>query len=266
VVDLRFKAIIWLHSLRLWRYRYSFINMALNSTLWVTIFLLGALMFMPKEELHVGMPLAFWGIAMWTIMSNSVWLIGAWTNFYISQGFVEEHMLVNISSANVLVGRVIPGLSVSTVAIILIYFILSAITGGVTEIARHPAMLIIGLLLLTIMSLSYGLILASISFRTGVPMVLLDLSNFIIFIIGGIATPVSILPTPIRTIAIIIPYSHPAEIVRYGAIGFETYLPLSFEMILSILIALAMSLTALKMIRKAEEYVRKHGVKAIGRM
>ena len=85
------KAVLWLHILRLWRYKFSFINNVFSIMLWITIFVLGALMFIPKEQMSYVAPITFWGIVMWNIMSNSVWFIGGWSWFFISQGFVEEH-------------------------------------------------------------------------------------------------------------------------------------------------------------------------------
>lgn len=252
--------------LRLWRYRYSFLNMALNSTLWVTIFLLGAIMFMPSERLHEGFPLIFWGITMWTIMSNSVWLIGGWTGFYITMGLVEEHLIAGTSSTPILIGRTIPGLSVSTAVILLIYFVLSSMIGTSTSIVVNPPLLLLGLILLTIMSISYGLILSAISFRTGIPPVLLDIANFIVFIIGGIATPIASLPPEIRTITFLIPYSYPAEIVRYAAIGYEPILSLELELLVSSIVSSMMLASALYAMRLAENYIKKNGLKAIGRM
>lgn len=262
----RVKAIIWLHLIRLWRYKYSAFNMALNTTLWVAIFLLGALMFMPPENLPIGIPLAFWGIAMWTIMSSCVWLIGAWTNFYISMGFIEEHLLVNVSSSKVLVGRAITGLSVSTIAIILIYFALSSLTGISGGVINDPLLIIFGISIFIIMSLSYGLILSALSFRTGIPSVLLDIFNFIIFIVGGIATPILMLPGLVKQITFMIPYSYPAEIVRYAAVKYPTFIPLEMNIFISVFLAFIMAITSLFLMRWAESYVRKHGVKAIGRM
>ena len=262
----KFKAIIWLHILRLWRYKYSAFNMALNTTLWISIFLLGAIMFMPPEKLPMGMPLIFWGITLWTILSNSVFLIGGWTNFYVSMGFIEEHMLTNTSPTHVLVGRAYTGLSVSGMAILLIYIVLSSLLGMGGEIVSDPLLLITGLIIFIIMSISYGLSLSALSFRTGVPGTLLDVSNFILFIIGGIATPVSMLPKPMDIIALLTPYSYPAEIVRYASIGYKPYLPLNITILIGIMYAIAMAITALYLMRRAETYVKLNGVRAIGRM
>lgn len=266
MLELKLKAILWLHILRLWRYKYSFVNMALNSTLWVTIFLLGAIMFMPAEKLHEGFPLIFWGITMWTIMSNSVWLIGGWTGFYISMGLAEEHLIVGTSSTPILIGRTIPGLSVSVAVILLIYYVLSSMIGGSVSIALNPLLLILGLLLLTIMSISYGLLLSAVSFRTGIPPVLLDIANFVVFIIGGIATPVSSLPSELQKVTMVIPYSYPAEVVRYAAIGYPPALSLEVDLIVSIVLSTLMLTVALYSMRASENYIRKNGLKAIGRM
>lgn len=89
----RVKAILWLHTLRLWRYKWSFLNLVLAEAAWVFLFVLGALLFVPGEYLGFAVKSAFWTIVAWNIISQCSSLIGAWMNFFISIGMVEEHIL-----------------------------------------------------------------------------------------------------------------------------------------------------------------------------
>jgi len=260
------KAVIWLHILRLWRYKFSFINNVFSIMLWITIFVLGALMFIPKEQMSYVAPITFWGIVMWNIMSNSVWFIGGWSWFFISQGFVEEHIIVNTKPSLVFAGRVLTGLSITLLASFTLYLIFSGMFGTDLLKIYNLEYLVLGLLCVLIISVSYSLILAAISFRIGVPGTAIDIVNFLILIIGGIIAPVSKLPEPIRVIAIMLPYSHPAELVRYGVAGINPILGIEGETIISPLIAVLFVILAITLFNNVEKRIRKHGVKAVGRM
>jgi len=260
------KAVVWLHTLRMWRYKYSFLNMALSTIMWIMIFILGALMFLPGGEVQKALPAIFWGVAMWNIISSAVWLIGGWTNFYLTQGFFEEHVVVNTSSFLVLSFRAMTGLLMSTVAIGFTYLVISSMSTENILVAQNPTFMVLGLVLLIVMALSYGLTLSALSFRVGVPHMMLEIMNFLVLIVGGLATPVSKLPEPMRYVALVIPYSHPAELVRYGTIGIKPYLPLEITITTTVFLTLVMLIVAVFSMRWVERYVRKNGLKAIGRM
>ncbi len=258
------KAVVWLHFLRLWRYKISFMNTVLNTVLWFTIFLLGALMFVPRDQLAESAALAFWGIVMWNLISTPTWVMGGWMRFYVSQGFVEEHMLADTSTAMVLVGRMIPNTAVSTAASALMYYVVSAAAGQPLPPVRSWPTLVLGLADLMAMAVAYSLTIAAATMVTGAPMRLVELGNFLVFIVGGIAAPVGKLPTVLQKVALVIPYSYASETARLGAAGIPPHTPHAPEA--STAIAIAMMVAALASMKRAERVVRKRGTKAIGGM
>jgi len=258
------KAVVWLHFLRLWRYRISFMNTVLNMILWFTIFVLGALMFVPREQLAESAALAFWGIVMWNFISTPTWVMGGWMRFYVSQGFVEEHMLANTSTTLVLVGRMIPNTAVSTAASILMYYVISAAAGQPLPPVKSWPTLLLGLADLIAMAVAYSLAIAAVTMVTGAPMRLVELGNFLVFIVGGVAAPVSKLPTALQKIALAVPYSYASETVRLGATGTPPHTPHAPEIATALAITLAA--IALALMKRAEKAVRVRGTKAIGGM
>jgi len=262
----RLKAILWLHLLRLWRYRVSLINSALSTTLWILLFLLGALMFTPSRTIAETIPAVFWGIVMWNIISNIVNLISGWTRFYLSQGFVEEHMLADTSPFLVLLCRPITGLSMSLLAVAFTYFIIEALSPIPIAVAVEPIVLTLGILFLIAMSTSIGLILAALSFRIGVPGMFVEILNFTLLIVGGLTAPLSNLPDYLRSIAVFIPFSYPAELIRLGTVGLKSWLPLDALISISSTLCLAISLLAFIVMKWMEDYMKKNGLRAIGRM
>ncbi len=262
------KAIIYLHLLRTWRYKLSFINSTLNITLWMSIFILGAILFVPKNLLPQTAPVIFWGILIWNILSSSVWYIAGWTIwFLISTGLIEEHYLHGVGMLRFLSGRLITITIQVAMATPLVYVLLLYAAKTSFPLVSSASYLLLGILCFTMISLSYALILSVIAMRTSVPGPLLDFSNILFFVIGGIAVPLANLYEPIRIIALFTPFSHPAEIVRYGAIGIVPYIGLEREVLITVFLALFLFSVAVIIFRKVEQdYLRKHGIKGIGRM
>ena len=261
------KALIYLHALRTWRFKYSFINSTINMGLWMAIFILGALIFVPSSEIPEIAPYMFWGIILWTIMSSSVWSVGGWSWFLLSLGMYEEHTIHNTSIVSLLSGRTVTVATDTLLITPVMYFLLLKIAGGSIQIIRNPYAIIIGIISMFIMALAYGLTLSAISFRMGVPGTLLDISNFLLLVLGGIAIPLSRLPEQLRLLALMIPFAYPSEIVRYGATGSKPYLPLATTLLIDIVLTIGMIIGAILLFRHIENsYLRKYGPRAIGRM
>lgn len=262
----RAKAIVYLHLLRTWRYKYSYLNSSLNTLLWITIFLLGALAFVPRSKLPETAPYVFWGLLLWNTISMMTWSVAGWMWFFISIGLAEDHMIHDTGIMSVVSGRLITVFMEVGAVAPLLYYVIMYSTGG--AMAVHMILpLIYGFTMGAVMALSYSLILAALSLRTGVPGNLLDIANFLLLIVGGLIAPVRSLPWGMRLIALLVPYSHAAEIMRYGATGAEPYLGVWEEALLAGILALAMLTAAYLVFRVVENrYVRRYGVRAIGRM
>ena len=264
----RVYAMVYLHALRTWRYKFSFINSAVNMMLWISIFLLGALLFIPREKIVIVAPQLFWGIISWTLMSYTVLNIAGWTIWFaVATGLVEEHILHKTRLSLFFAGRLIVVAFEAAITLPLVYAIVKAVIGEDFALARNPLLLLYGLATIELMALSYSLLLSAVGLCLRIPGTMLDISNFIVFVVGGIAAPVSMLPEPLRRIALAIPYSHAAEVIRYAAAGVKPYLGLKTEIVLSASAAVVMLLTSLALYNYVEDKViRKHGVKGVGRM
>ncbi len=262
----KLKAILWVHALRLGRYKYGFLNMILVDILWYLIFLLGALMFVPKEQFTVMSLITFWGVIQWSIMNNAVWLIAGWVWFTLATGLAEEHIVHDVNPLLFISGRFITGAAVSLIAIPLIMIIFVSIVGENMFTCFNPIFLIIGLLLVLIYASLYGLILAALGLRLEIPGTMLDITNIFMYIAGGLGVPVSSMPTGLRELALMLPYTHAAELTRYGVLGVEPYLGLQTEIIMSIAYLIALLLITIFVVARVTKHVRIHGVRAVGLM
>ena len=264
---LKIKALLYLHSLRTWRFKYTFVNSTVNMGLWMAIFIIGALIFVPSSEIPKIAPYMFWGIILWTMLSSSVWSVGGWAWFIISLGMYEEHTIHNTSIIFLLSGRTVTVITDTALITPVLYFLIRKLSGPAVSYVSNPVAILGGLVTMFVMAMSYGLMLSAISFRIGVPGTLLDISNFLLLVLGGIAIPISKLPSLMRYVALAIPFSYPSELTRYGATGAPTYLPLQTLVGLNFAIAASMLVSALLTYRNIEsKYLRKYGPRAVGRM
>ncbi len=257
----RLRAILWLHSTRLWRYRWSFLNMILSETAWIFLLVLGVLLFVPRGEVEAAVRAAFWVIVSWTLVSQFSSLVGGWTTFFISMGMVEEHILRGVSPFRAILGRVITGLSVAAASLLFMGAVLGETFGVDLFALRDPAALAVGLAAVGVEGLSYGLMVSSISFRTSVPQNLLEILNF--SVIGLMMVPVDSLDGWARAALLAVPYVAPTHLLKVGA-GAAAGALAAPALASSLIEAAAMAAAALLATGWAEEWVRRNGVRAVG--
>lgn len=257
----RAKAVLLLHTIRLWRYRWSFLNLILAVAAWIFLFILGALLFVPKEYLGMAVKGAFWVFTAWSVISNSSWLIGGWMNFFISIGMVEEHMLRGFSPFKTLLGRLIPGSSVTLASILL----MGALVGGAFHVdvleVDNFLLFALGMIFLGVMGLSYGFTIASIAMRTSIPHNLLEILNF--GFIGLMMIPLSSLPEKARLIYLLIPYIAPAHLLKVATSSVQQEL-IKEALVISTIESAAILFAAILSMRLVNSWIRRNGVRAIG--
>ncbi len=262
----RLKAILWLHLKRIGRYKYGFMNMILVDTMWYLIFLLGALTFVPREEYVETVVITFWGIVLWVMLNNWVWLIGNWTWFALSAGLVDEHIIRGVNPLAFIGGRFIVASLITLFTIPVVITIFSLLAGIAIYVVYNPFYLALGIIYMIIYATLYALILVAISLRTSVPGVMLDVTTIFLYIGGGLGVPVYKMPPVLRYVALALPYTHAAEIVRYGALGLEPYIGLYSEVLIGGVYALAMAVTTYIIASRVMRYVRRYGARSIGIM
>ena len=261
----RVYAMLWLHVVRTSRYLWSLANWGVTEFMWIAIYMLGALAFTPEYKYSDVVPTIFWAVIAWNMMSTATWTIGNWVRFYINMGMFEEHELADANHALFLTLRTLPALVETLVAAAFVGVFLVNVTGVEVLRASDPLLLGASLALILAMSILYSLSLAFLSIIAGSPAPLLDFLNFILFIAGGIAVPVSSLPEALRVIAVLSPYSHPAELMRYASVGWTPYLGVDGEVLASLIYIAFMSIVALLVYRWARGKALREGVKGIGR-
>lgn len=260
----RLAAYAWVHTLRMRRLAFSLVNWGLVDFLWLSIYVFSVLAFADPESYADVVPSVFWAMVAFTLMSTPVWTVGNWARFYVSMGLLEEHEIAGASHSAFLALRSLPAIPMALVAGAGASALLYASTGVNPLRASHPAILAAGLAAILAQATLYSLVLAFAGMATRTPTPLLDFMNFFLFVAGGIAVPVSSLPGPLRVVALLTPYSHPSEIIRYSATGARPYLGLAGEALATLAYTAILALAAWAASRWALGRVKLWGAKGIG--
>ncbi len=257
-------AYAWVHLLRMRRFALSLINWGLVDFLWLSIYVFSVLAFAEPKAYPLVVPAVFWAMIAFSLMSTPVWTVGNWVRFYIGMGLLEEHELAGANHSAFLALRALPAIPMALIAGVGAATLLYAATGINPLRVRDPILLAVSLAAILIQATLYSLLIAFAGMATRTPTPLLDFMNFFLFVAGGIAVPVSTLPGPLRLVAVLTPYSHPAELMRHAVAGMEPYLGVAGEALASLAYTCILGVVAWGASRWALRKVRVWGAKGIG--
>jgi len=258
-------AFAWLHLIRTSRFIYSIINWGVVDFLWMSLYVLAALVFTEPSSYPVMVPTVFWALIAFSLMSTPIWTIGNWIRFYVNMGLFEEHELRSASHTLFLSMRSLPAIPMALVSALAASAFLYSVTHVNPLTAANPFLLLASLVSILLLSTLYSLTVAYLSLATQAPAPLLDFMNFFLFVAGGIAVPVARLPGPLRIVAILTPYSHPAELLRYSVVGMTPYMGVSGEALATLAFMGLMSGILIAVSRVTLARVRMWGIRGIGR-
>jgi len=236
------------------------LNMIVSNAMWVLLLILGVLLFVPRSQLPYALKSAYWTIACWSVISSFSSIVGGWTNFFISLGMVEEHMLRGISPFLVISGRLVVASLVSVVTIIFMGALVQSLF-SIPLFDIRPEIALFSFTLVSVESLLYSLLVSAISMRSSISEQFLEILNFAV--IGILIVPISVIPEGLRIFYLSIPYVAPAYILKVAS-GSEVPDLLIIATAISIIEAIAFLLIALLAVRAAESHIRRNGARAIG--
>jgi len=232
----------------------------LTTPIWLIVFILPALLFMPKSMW--GSPetlnFLFWAMVLWTVVSAAVWSFGNAIRWEQEAGTIEVLFLTNASRAVLFARRLFSALlslGIDTAYTALVFTALFS-----TPLLLHSplgvaAALTLGLLISAGLGLGYGALV--LRFKNVGP-----LNNVVQFIILGssaIFYPPSTVPEPFRAVVYASPYTYIADLVRHEAMGAATILPPLLEWLLAAGVAAALLAVGTWTLRRVEENLKRRG-------
>ncbi|MEM0347779.1 MAG: ABC transporter permease [Zestosphaera sp.] len=203
----------------------------------------------------------FVGIAIFQAYSVSTWDWG-WELRYSLFGGVLENVIISGSSIFVMYVGIIPiTISWLILSLSITYVMLSAlITPPALQIV-NPLLLLLSLTSLMIVLFAYAMILGSTLIASGTSGAIVEFVSWILPIATGGITPLANLPHTMRLIALLTPFSYPAELLRHS-LGLTTLIMPEETMIaISILYPAAFLAFSYAYFRKQLSKLFKEGVK-----
>ncbi|MCD6563972.1 MAG: ABC transporter permease [Thermoproteales archaeon] len=242
------------------RYTAWFIADLITTPIWILVFLLPILMFLPKEQWNnpTTINFFFWAMVMWDIVGAGLWSFGQAIRREQQTGTLEFLFLTNANRIIMFTRSIFTrGLELTIMFAYMV--IVFKLLFGVDIILRNILGVIFILTLGLLIAMGFGEIYGALVLRFKNIGPVTNILEFVILGISGIFFPISRLPDQIRLISLLSPFTYIAEMTRYMAMGIETYLDPGFELILMILMAIIFNAIGFVTILYIEKNLKKTG-------
>lgn len=203
----------------------GFVYGLISFSMWIVMFVTPMYLFVgsnvdPSEIATYG----FTAIFIFMVYSIATWDWAAELRWMINHGILEYYIVSNSGFLPHYLGLVPVSLTWLLIALGVNYVTLSLLFGPPRIIVHDPLILLIGLAILILVLLGYALILGGTMISSGTTGFVMEILSFILPIATGGLAPLSRLPATFRDFALMTPFSYPAELIRYGILGWEPVL------------------------------------------
>lgn len=252
-----FKASI-MKSLNSWLRRgKAVLAMFIADPVWFILFSIPMMLFGGDRQYTYN--LGFWGWYSFMLISNGLWTLGGYMREEIIEGTFEYTLLTNSNRLMLFIGYGLIVLFESIISLFIMIVIIKLIF-GIEVMIINPVMLTIVIVIGYLSVLSLGLLYSALIHMTKASMIITNVVQFIIPLISGVFIPLASMPSPLREIALTMPFSYMSELMRYAAMSHPTFLNPMFEFLLLILITIAYFNISMFLFKKYEDYSKKRGI------
>ncbi len=237
----------------------------LSMTLWIILFIAPLALFAPPDmDKGVLAGYAFTAVLVFMSYSSASWDL-AWEIRWLMRTNILEYYIASGRSIFLLYVGITPvslmwlGMSLAT-----IYIVLSLLLAQPVFVISNPLMLVYALLLLGIVLFAHALILAGSILSIGTSGPVMEIISWILPIATGGLVPLVRLPTVAAQLALLTPYSYPAELVRAYLLGTPTFLPINETILYGTIYGFLYLAVALWYFRLEYQKLLREGVKTVG--
>ena len=231
---------------------------------WLAILMLPMTLFRsPETPANLISTYMFVGIAIFQAYSVSTWDWGWELRDSLFRG-VLENVIVSGSSVFVMYVGIVPiTISWLVLSLSITYVVLSVIIAPPALQVMNPALFSLGLISLVIVLFAYAMILGSTLIASGTSGAVVEFISWILPIATGGITPLANLPQMMRSVALLTPFSYPAELLRYS-LGLTTpVIPEEIMVAASILYPTAFLALSYLYFKKQLRKLLKEGIKTV---
>jgi len=235
---------------------------------WFLLFAIGVASWVPKGQVTTTLGSStifnffYWGFIFLIVFSTSIWGIGQYIRTEQLQGTIEQLFLAPISRVTIILGR-FARTFLTDMAIIAYTAILLGFLSRERVAVENPLGLALVFAFLELAVLGFGLIFAAVTFRVKSFNFLANLTQFAVIGLCGVFFPLSILPDPVRTVSLAIPFTYLADLMRYTAAGqaagTTTILDPTLEFSIAAVLSIAIFVVGLAYFKATEKSAQRRG-------
>ena len=204
-------------------------------SMWIVLFIAPISLFV-SAGVDPGEIAAYGFTAIFIFMSYSIatWDWAAEIRWMINSGILEYYIASNSGFLPHYLGILPVSLIWFLIAVGINYVTLSIIFKPPMIALHDPLLLVIGIAMLLIVLFGYALLLGGTMIASGTTGFVMEIIGFILPIATGGLAPLKRLPPQLQQFALATPFSYPAELIRYGMLGWEpildpaTMIPIGF--------------------------------------
>ena len=201
----------------------------------------------------------YWGFVFLIIFSTSIGGIGQYIRTEQQQGTIEQLFLAPISRLNIIFGR-FARTFFTDLAIIGYTALLIGGLGHQSISIINPLVFVAVFPIIYLGVLGFGLIFAAIAFRIKSFNILSNLTQFLVIGLCGVFFPLTVLPAAVQLVALAIPFTYYADLLRYAAAGSTTLLIPALEIPVALGLSLGLFIAGLALFRLTEKYAQARGL------
>lgn len=257
---LEIKASAYLGLKTYFRYPAWFVADIVTTPIWILVFILPVLLFLPREMWRDPGVINFfyWAMVMWDIVSAGLWSFGMAIRREQETGTLEFLFLTNANRAVMFTRGIFTRIMTLSISVTYMTAIFMLLFGTPISFA-NPLGIVAALFLGLLVSCGFGELYGALVFRFKNVGPVTNIVQFIILGISGIFFPVTSIPEPYRGISYISPFTFIADLVRHEAMGMPTLLPVWGEWLILSVLAVTLNLVGLGTILWIEKTLKVRG-------
>jgi len=231
-----------------------------STPLWFFFFALGVTLFAPttKTSEYEGFSFFFFGFIFIVLFSTAIWGTGQSVRNEQMAGTLEQFFLAPANRLTLIIGRW-ARIFLTDAFIISYTTCLLYIFGGGPLPLHEPVLFAFSLGLYEVGLVGFGLLFAGLTMRLKSYSTISNLVFFGYMILTGALFPVTVIPMPFRYISLGIPFTYFIDMMRHAALLTPTILPIFFEYLIGVFVAIAMLLVGFVTFNWIERDARARG-------
>jgi len=240
------------------RLKLRLFSSALTASIWGTLFILPMTLFFRGEDIATALAYALIAFSMFFLLSSASW-IGFNIRRNVMNGIIENQLVTGLSLSEFITAELVTGL-IHTIVGIATFIILASITLGTPMLNLvNITALIIGIVGLLLLMWGHAALIGAATLIAGTSSIIIELTSWIIPLVSGMIAPLYRLPEPMRIFALMTPFSHPCELIRYSVLGIETAISLQLELVLGVVAPLIYTIIGYVIIKFTLNKIRREG-------